>query len=215
MVRGERSVEHTWRRGCGRRCLSGWGHVNAPPPRWPTGRLPGAAPPSAGARLGRPPTADRRQGTQENTGARERAVSTWLALPEFCVLEQLSSTARRALGARPICPERSVRLTSVPQLNPGVSWTWATSATSARRRLAGRIATDTGRGPRSSWRCVRAEGRAGNPAPVAGWPWWVAVTWRSPFSVWSAQGVDADEVSLGVGTSTGRRRGRQPGGCGC
>jgi hypothetical protein len=131
-----------------------------------------------------------------------------VSLPEFCVLKQLSSTARRALGARPICPERSVRLTSVPQLNPGVSWTWATSA---RRRLAGRIATDTGRGPRSSWRCVRAEGRAGNTAPVAGWPWWFAVTWRSPFSVWSAQGVDADEVSLGVGTSTGRRRGRQPG----
>jgi len=152
------------------------------------------------------------QGWFANTGARERAVSTWLALSEFCVLEQLSSTARRALGVRPICPERSVRLTSAPQLNPGVSWTWATSA---RRRRAGRIATDTGRGPRSSWRCVRAEGRAGNTAPVAGWPWWVAVTWRSPFSVWSAQAVETDEVSLGVGTSTGRCRGRQPGGCGC
>ena len=50
-----------------------------------------------------------------------------------------------------------LRLTRVPQLNPGVSWTWTYSA---RRRLAGRIATDTGRGPRSSWGCVRAEGRA-------------------------------------------------------
>ena len=125
----------------------------------------------AGASCGANPLA-----TQAHASSRIYMVS----LPEFCVLEQLSLTARRALGARPICPERSVQLTSVPQLNPGVSWTWATSP---RRRLAGRIATDTGRGPRSSWRCVRAEGRAGNTAPVAGWPWWVAVTWRSPFSV--------------------------------
>jgi hypothetical protein len=40
-----------------------------------------------------------------------------------------------------------------PQLIPGLSRTWTFAAT-----LAGRIATDTRRGPRSSWRCVGAQG---------------------------------------------------------